>query len=261
MPTTFLSHTHVDKPVVEPIAIRLREILGEENVFYDSWSIQPGDGIIDKMNEGLASPDFVFFFVSAASLKSNMVKLEWQNALYKATKGKTRVIPVRVDGSEMPPVLMQNLWIDLHANGIEAAITQIIGVIQGTSSFTPQHGGFSNLTWSAQAKPDDTLEITIRASHLMEPNPMFIVLTPHSSDEISVSLTGGQPSRGGFNKDIKLDDGTVWNGFAIAPLGGAITPNIPMRISVKSNGPKPINIRGLLHQKTDVNWQTVPMKA
>ncbi len=49
----FLSHNFKDKAIVEPIALRLRDIFGQESVFYDSWSIQPGDGIIDKMNDGL----------------------------------------------------------------------------------------------------------------------------------------------------------------------------------------------------------------
>ncbi|WP_341507600.1 toll/interleukin-1 receptor domain-containing protein [Sphingomonas sp. 2378] len=64
----FLSHQHGDKPVVEPIAIALKDKLGEANVFYDSWSIKPGEGIIDRMNEGMTAPDFVFFFVSENSL-------------------------------------------------------------------------------------------------------------------------------------------------------------------------------------------------
>ena len=55
-PVIFLSHTHADKPVVEPIAIRLRDIYGQDKIFYDSWSIQYGDGIIQKMNEGLTAP-------------------------------------------------------------------------------------------------------------------------------------------------------------------------------------------------------------
>lgn len=105
----FISHTNTDKPVVEPAALKLREIFGEESVFYDSWSIQPGEDIIEKMNDGLTDPKFVFFFVSEESLKSKMVSLEWQNALLKATKGQCKIIPVRVDGSPMPALLSQNL--------------------------------------------------------------------------------------------------------------------------------------------------------
>lgn len=48
----FLSHNYKDKPIVEPIAITLSTVYGMNNVFYDSWSMQPGEGIIDKMNEG-----------------------------------------------------------------------------------------------------------------------------------------------------------------------------------------------------------------
>lgn len=97
------------------------------------------------MNKGLEAPEFVFFFVSANSLPSGMAKLEWQNALYSAPKGKTRIVPVRVDGSEMLPVLKQTLFIDMHTAGLEAAIAQIVIVTQGRASFTPQHAGFSNL--------------------------------------------------------------------------------------------------------------------
>jgi len=66
----------LDKPLIEPVAIRLGAIFGQNQVFYDSWSIKPGDGIIDQMNKGLEAPEFVFFFVSANSLNSGMVKLD-----------------------------------------------------------------------------------------------------------------------------------------------------------------------------------------
>ena len=49
----FLSHNSNDKPVVEQVALKLKNIYGQDKVFYDSWSIQPGEGIVDKMDEGL----------------------------------------------------------------------------------------------------------------------------------------------------------------------------------------------------------------
>ena len=49
----FLSHNYKDKAVVEPIAIGLKNAFSQDNIFYDNWSIQPGDGIIDKMNENV----------------------------------------------------------------------------------------------------------------------------------------------------------------------------------------------------------------
>lgn len=102
----FISHTAKDKPIVEPIALKVSEVVGREKVFYDSWSIQPGDGIIDKMDNGLSQCRFFFFFVSKNSLQSKMVSLEWQNAILKTTRGETKVIPVKIDDCLMPAILM-----------------------------------------------------------------------------------------------------------------------------------------------------------
>lgn len=162
----FLSHQHSDKPVVEPIAIALKDKLGAANVFYDAWSIKPGEGIIEKMNEGMTAPNFVFFFVSAKSLDSGMVKLEWHNALYQAAKGQTQLIPVRVDGSAMPALLMQSVHIDLHNIGIPAAQQQILQIVTGSDDFRPKHTEFSNLTASIIKISPFHYEITVSASHL-----------------------------------------------------------------------------------------------
>ena len=94
----FLSHNYRDKVLVQQIAIRLRDIFDQDTVFYDSWSIQPGDGIVDKINEGLASCKLFLFFVSKNSLQSNMVRLEWQNAVLRAVQGQAKLIPVKLDG-------------------------------------------------------------------------------------------------------------------------------------------------------------------
>ena len=242
----FLSHKHEDKPLVEPIALRLKEILGEPAVFYDSWSIKPGEGIIEKMNEGLHAPEFVFFFVSEQSLRSGLVKIEWQNALLKASKGETRLIPVRIDNVPMPEVLRQNLYIDMYAIGLEVAINQIVNVVQGNSSFTPQHEGFSNLTWECERNTDGSMEIIVSASHLMEPNPNFIVMLENAQDEAEVGISGGSVCLSGFHE--RPFPTLAGNGFTIAPMGGAITPERPFKISVKpKSGNVDLKLRGIVH--------------
>lgn len=257
----FLSHTYLDKPVVEPIAIRMAQIFGQENVFYDAWSIQPGDGIIDQMNKGLTSPDFVFFFVSVASLASKMVDLEWQNALYASTKGGVKIIPVRVDGSPMPAILMQNVWIDLHGQGIEVALQHMVSVTQGLNTFTPKHLGFANLAYSCQISNPGTLLVEVSASHLMEPNPMVAIVTDSSESEITVRFADSSPSRGGYNPAAAtLTNGQKSNAFVIAPLGGAITPKHPLRIEVKSIAGKNVHIHDVLHNTGTDEWTSIPKK-
>ncbi|AZE05632.1 toll/interleukin-1 receptor domain-containing protein [Pseudomonas chlororaphis] len=191
MPTIFLSHNYQDKPVVEPVAVELMKIYGQESVFYDDWSIQPGDSIIGKMNDGLASPDFFLFFVTENSLKSGMVNLEWQSALYQAAKGNITFIPVRVDGVALPAIVMHKAYIDMHRNGIEATIQQIKHRIAGTSEFTPNHTAFSNLTYTVTGEPEKELKITVKASLLQESNPKFMFLVRNGLDEVFAWIEGG----------------------------------------------------------------------
>lgn len=254
----FLSHNSADKPVVEPVAIRLKAIFGQNQVFYDSWSISPGDGIIDQMNKGLNAPEFVFFFVSKASLNSGMVKLEWQNALYAASKGKTHIIPVRVDGTPMPPVLMQTLYIDMHTIGLEAAIAQIVSVAQGNASFTPQHEGFSNLTYSISKPVDGALDIVICASHLMEPNPNFLLLVGNSESELAWQIPGAPGFYGGFHQDVGLNDGTKHNGILMRPMNATLTPTYPVRLQIKPKGSALIDFRGVMHEIGENQWKMIP---
>lgn len=255
----FLSHNYNDKPVVEAVALRLAQIFGQDQVFYDSWSIQPGDGIIDKMNQGLEAPEFVFFFVSQNSLSSSMVKLEWQNALYTASKGKTRIIPVRVDGADMPAILQQNLYIDMYTVGLEAAITQIVGVAQGNASFTPQHLGFSNLSYTQSTSSDGTIDITIKASHLMEPNPNFALVVINPESEIGWSALGAFGVVGGFNaSSVPLEDGSLANAIVMRPMNAVLTPGHSVKLRLTKRGDVAIGLIAVLHEKTENNWIPVP---
>ena len=116
----FLSHNWKDKQVIEQFDQSLIKVFGRENVFYDSWNIQPGDGIIGKMEEGMQSCKYFLFFVSANSLSSPMIKLEWQNALMRTAKNDTiKFIPIRIDKSDVPALLTQTVWIDLYGQGLE----------------------------------------------------------------------------------------------------------------------------------------------
>ncbi|MDO8409414.1 MAG: toll/interleukin-1 receptor domain-containing protein [Phenylobacterium sp.] len=255
----FLSHTHADKPVVEPVALQLASIFGQDEVFYDSWSIRPGDGIIDRMNHGMTSPEFVFFFVSAKSLASEMAKLEWQNALYQATKGKTRLIPVRVDGAPMPAILSQTVYIDMFANGIDAAIRQIVSLVQGNASFTPAHEAFSNLTWTVDGDPSSQLAVTIKASHLLEPNPSFAFLVANRIEEVHCWIRGAPAVRSGPNENTTLPDGRQAGIILCAPFSGALTPQIPIAFTLAPKpGATPVALIEVMHQAAEREYKTIP---
>jgi TIR domain len=255
----FVSHNHKDKVIVEQFAVRLRDTFGQNNVFYDSWSIQPGDGVIDKMSDALAKCKLFLFFVSKNSLQSKMVELEWQNAIIKATKGQTRIVPVKLNDCMMPAVLLQTLYIDLFSNGLEIALRQIVDIASGKNTFAPEASNFSNLRAYIYEDAGFTL-VEIRAIHYMEPVSSYLVLVKNSENEINFSLAHASMFNGGFNKDIKLDNGLVCNA-QLMQTDRATVPGHPFVIKAQPKDGTTVNIIGVLHQKQQNQWVGIPLST
>lgn len=251
----FISHNSKDKTVVEPFAHKLAEIYGIENIFYDSWSIKPGDGIIDKMNEGLEKCKFFFFFISKNSLESEMVKLEWQNAIIKKTKGETRFIPVRLDSSLIPPILFQTLYINLYEHGLDVAIRQSIDVISDNNQ-NITNSQFFNLQ-AKISKNNNTITIEISAIHFLEPIPVFLVLINNEESDLTFK-TQGNSFNGGFNKNIKLNNGKIVNAIYIK-FPDNITPGFPQRIFITEKGATQVEVIDVLHPVNENQYVPIPI--
>ncbi|MEZ9465074.1 toll/interleukin-1 receptor domain-containing protein [Vibrio splendidus] len=252
----FLSHNFNDKAVVEQVALKLAAVFGTDKVFYDSWSIQPGDGIIDRMSSGLSECKYFFFFVSENSLKSKMVTLEWQNAVMLATNGQCKLIPVRLDGSTMPAIMTQTLYIDLFSVGLDAAVAQIVDVTSDKNTYKAPKQQFSNVGFSI-TDSDGSVLITMEAKHYLEPIASFVVLLDHDESEIQCKVLKEDPHKSGFNKDITLSDGRTCNGFLATAFRG-LTPSMPLTVELKTNNGEPVQIVGVLHQKGHDSWEGIP---
>lgn len=255
----FLSHNHADKAVVEQVALKFADSFGVDNVFYDSWAIQPGDGIIDKMSSGLANCKFFFFFVSENSLKSKMVSLEWQNALILATKEQCKIIPIRLDQSTLPPIMSQSLYIDLYTVGLDAAIAQIADVINGINTYRASAQKFSNVYFSIENIEGNTY-VTLKAKHYLEPIANFVILFENAESELDCTVENEDPFKGGFNKDIKLNNGKICNGYLASVFRG-LTPAMPLKVSLKPKEGVSLKLTGVLHQKSHDSWEGVPQET
>ncbi len=253
----FLSHNFKDKPLVEHIALRLKDIFGQEKVFYDSWSIQPGDGIVDKMNEGLSACELFLFFVSKHSLQSNMVKLEWQNAVLKAAKGEAKLIPVKLDDCLMPPILLQSLYIDLFGQGLEVALRQIVDVSHGRNTFAGGPQEFSNL----RAYVYETGEATVvecHAEHYLEPISHYLFLVDNEEQEVRFEYRSGSMCNTGFNKGIQLSNGTTYNGQIVKVEKGTV-PGFPLIVHITPSAGSKVRLAGVMHEKRMGEWAMIPI--
>ena len=243
----FLSHNCKDKPVVEPIALTLAKVFGQDNVFYDSWSIQPGDGIIDKMNEGLAKCRYFFYFVSQNSLTSSMVKLEWQNALVKAAQKQIIFVPVRLDQSQLPPIMLQTLYIDLFSYGIDVASRQMIDVINGKNTFQADPStSFTNLI-AYKYKDGEKLIVECRALYYLEPVTMFSFMTFADVDKIAYNVKGEPFHTFGKHKNVPINSAVKAN-FITLGLSRGTLPGFPFQVEFTSKELPSFDIFLVYHQ-------------
>ncbi len=256
MPKIFISHNSNDKQIVEPIAIRLAQVYGQSNVFYDSWSIQPGDGIIDKMNSGLFECDFFFFFVSKNSLQSQMVKLEWQNALLKATKGSVKLIPVKLDDCLMPAILLQTLYIDIYGKGLEFGFRQMIDLINGQNTFQGQFQTYENVR--ASIKPNNGgYKIEIAAMTYFEPIARFLILIDCDPKMVVVNCTTDSVRMTGAQEGITLNNGFKCNAL-LESVSRGLTPSFPYRVEISHKENASFNCYGVMRAVTDQEYRIIP---
>lgn len=260
----FISHNSKDKPIVGEIAQQLASAFGQENVFYDSWSIQPGDDILDRMNEGLEKSDVFFFFMSPNSLSSDMVKIEWQSALFRKIKqNNVRFIPVLIGDTTIPSLIAQKLYIDIIHNGIEAGIRQMVDIVKGSNTYHANDQVVDNLVQKSQIN-GNKLSIKISARFYMEPIAQFLITIPDK--EISYEVLGESAyDINVWSKDeapLQIDSPQEFYVHYLR-VDRPITVDYPLCINI--NLPKVYNINninefvyGLFHRKREDYWEIVP---
>ena len=249
----FLSHKSEDKPLVEPFATALAAAYGQQSVFYDSWSIQPGDGIIEKMNAGLEAAKFLILFISKRSLNSKMVSLEWQNALFKSVKGTLKIIPVRLDDAPLPAILANTLYIDLPTQGVDNAVRQVIDVVSGQNTYRPAHAPFQNVRGYLQRSgKGGTIEIKVEA--YMEPQSRYVFLFKAGGEPPQHKLLSDSMSQVGWNRGVKLDNGQVVDGQFIA-VSRATSIGFPMVVEFEDL----TDFLGVLRAVSNDRYEQIPI--
>jgi hypothetical protein len=121
----FLSHHAKDKPRVRRLADRLQN--AGLRVWYDDWSVAPGDIIALKVDEGLEQSRVLVLCISPEALASNWVALERSTAIHRdpANEGR-RFIPLLLAECELPASLRRYKYVDFREE-TDAAFTELLG--------------------------------------------------------------------------------------------------------------------------------------
>ena len=226
----FISYNHNDSGIVDMISRRLELEFGRNNIFYDAWSIQPGDSIIGKMNEGLESFTTFFFFVSPTSLASEMVSLEWQTALNRAVNNDLKFVAVRIADCNPPAILSDKQYIDLYREGLDSAVEKMKCVVKSESTYKPLED-VQNLVATAKMKDSKTVSITIEAKMYAEANPTFAFACSNSFDEFSVCFNISEGFTVSGRDEITGEDKLTLNARTVQ-LQRALKPKFPFVFEV-----------------------------
>lgn len=250
----FLSHNYKDKPLIREIAQNLEKVFGREKVFYDEWSIQPGDSIIDKMNTGIENCKYFLFFVSKNSLASKMVTLEWQSALMKRSKD-IKFIPIKLDESVFPAIIGHILYINLYEQGLKVATRQIVDVITGKNTFK-EITGFSNLNAEAKSEGND-LVVEIKANYYMEPNSRYLLVVDNNESDLTWKLPDFTEYTSGFNNNISFTTGV--HNCILVEVDKVTSPNFPVIVILKPLTDKPIRLLYVMHATSRKDFAAIPL--
>ncbi|MGY6209737.1 toll/interleukin-1 receptor domain-containing protein [Cytobacillus firmus] len=208
----FLSHQTNDKDFVSVIAHNLEKEYGEENVFYDEWSIKPGENIVLGMSQGIERCRYFFYFITSNSLKSNMVNLEWTSALMKMSKEDIKFIPIRAENVNPPAIISALKYLDLYRNGLDVVITQIKEIISG-NPVEKKMPTFNNIVAYNHQVSANEINFYVTAKRFFEPGGRFLLVSNLQDNEAELdSLTPfmtGQSYRENIIPEEKL------NGFTI----------------------------------------------
>jgi hypothetical protein len=128
MAYAFLSHSSMDKQVVEKLAQRL----GKERVFLDKWDLEVGDVLPAKIAEGIVDPSSKWFILIASknSMDSRWVKYEVNVAILRQIEEENyKIIILKIDDCSIHPELSPYIRIDGQIN-LEKSFDDIVKIIK-----------------------------------------------------------------------------------------------------------------------------------
>jgi hypothetical protein len=125
----FLSHSSNDKVFIRQLAADLTA--NGVSVWLDEQHIRVGDSIPDRIAQGLAESDYFLIAVSSASVESQWVKKELNNALVKEIERReVTVLPLRLDDSQMPTIISDKKYADF-SKSYKAGLGELLTVLKG----------------------------------------------------------------------------------------------------------------------------------
>jgi len=117
----FLSHSSQDKDLATKLACDLT--LAGFDVWFDSWAVEIGDSLYDRVFQGIDDSTFLVLCLSPSSVESQWISDELDAALAKEEKlGRRVILPVLLAECELPSTIKGRMLADIsreYLKGLE----------------------------------------------------------------------------------------------------------------------------------------------
>lgn len=108
-PVVFVSHATEDQErFVTNFATKLRSV--GVNAWYSKWEMQPGDRLVEKIQDGIEDCAAFIVVLSEFSINKPWVVEEIDAALIRSIEAKTKIISVVLDRVKVPLLLSSRVW-------------------------------------------------------------------------------------------------------------------------------------------------------
>lgn len=137
-PKVFISHASEDKQrFVEGFARRLRD--NGIDAWLDVWEIAPGDDLPKKVfEEGLGAASCVIVVLSPAFVTKPWPNHELSASIIQRIYGNLKIIPVVIEGCEVPKSLQSTLWEKINdLSNYDREFKRIVNAILARSERPP----------------------------------------------------------------------------------------------------------------------------
>jgi len=148
----FISYSHQNKEFADKLAANL--VKHKAHVWIDSWELNVGDSIIDKVQTAIQDSSALIVIISKASMESEWCKKELNSGFLRELEEKRVVIlPLLLEDCQMPIFLRDKMYADFRTDFDEGfskaleAIAKVTSKSQGRFEKQPDYHTDWSMDW------------------------------------------------------------------------------------------------------------------
>lgn len=144
----FISYSHADREFVEKMAAHL--VKHKTNVWVDTWELNVGDSILDRIQEAIQGSSALLIVLSQASTQSEWCRKELSAGLIRELDEKRIIVlPVLIEDCDIPVFLRDKMYADMRHDfdsGLKSILDAVARVTNDEQGRITEDDG--NLDWA-----------------------------------------------------------------------------------------------------------------